>query len=368
MAESIFAEFEVDAEIDVPDVPTTVPTPRFLPRPGTKSAIWEYFGLKKDREGKLIDDGRVFCNICSRSVSAKSGNTSNLMSHLKNNHKSVHAQLKAKSCTVTKQPPSEQPTIETSFGQCQPYQRQSKKWKELTDAITQFIAKDGLPVYTVQKDGFKSMIKRFDPKYEIPSQSHFSRTAIPALYTATKEKVAKQQSGISFFASTTDIWSSIGMKPYISFTVHFINDNWDIQSLSLSTHFLPEDHTAPVIAEALQASLKEWNLQESNQVCMTTDSGANIKAAANLLSWTRVSCFGHNLHLAVTKAINNDHRCTRAIGVAHKVVSCFSLSWKRRRELTKAQINLNLPQHSLVSVSSKLHINNIHFIVFLSMM
>lgn len=172
------------------------------------------------------------------------------------------------------------------------------------------------------------------------------------MYTAIKEKVAKQLSEISFFASTTDIWSSIGVKPYISFTVHFINDNWDIQSLSLSTHFL-------------QASLKEWNLQESNQVCMTTDSGAHIKAAANLLSWTRVSCFGHNLHLAVTKAINNDHRCTRAIGVAHKVVSCFSLSWKRRRELTKAQINLNLPQHSLVSVSSKLHINNIYFIVFI---
>ena len=50
MAESIFAEFEVDAEIDVP---TTVPTPRFLPRPGTKSAIWEYFGLERESSSTM---------------------------------------------------------------------------------------------------------------------------------------------------------------------------------------------------------------------------------------------------------------------------------------------------------------------------
>ena len=40
---------------------------------------------------------------------------------------------------------------------------------------------------------------------------------------------------------------------------------------------------------------------------------------------------------------------TRAIGIAHKIVSAFSTSWKRWRELTKCQINLNLPKHSLIS-------------------
>ena len=59
---------------------------------------------------------------------------------------------------------------------------------------------------------------------------------------------------------------------------------------------------------------------------LTTDSGANVVAAANLLSWVRISCFGHNLHLAITKALNNDVRCSRALGVARKIVSAFSLS------------------------------------------
>lgn len=82
---------------------------------------------------------------------------------------------------------------------------------------------------------------------------------------------------------------------------------------------------------------------------LTTDSGANVVAAANLLNWKRISCFGHNLHLAITKALNNDVHCSRTLGVAHKIVSGFLLSWKRKRELTKAQLSLKLPQHSLVT-------------------
>ena len=279
--EETTVEMDEPLETEAPAVVnlTARSVPKCMPKPGSKSTIWEYFGYKQDGDGKLIEDDGIFCNICHRSVSAKSGNTSNLMSHLKNNHKSVHAQLKTaktSSSTAAKQPSSKQHSIETSFGLVQPYQCQSKKWKELTDAITHFIVKDGLPVYTVQKDGFRSMIKRFDGRYELPNQSYFSRTATPALYTVTKERVVQQLSSVSYFASTTDMWSSIGTKPYMSFTVHFIDEDWKMQSLLLSTHFLPEDHTAPVIAEALQASLVEWNLMENNLVCLTTDSGANI--------------------------------------------------------------------------------------------
>ena len=51
------------------------------------------------------------------------------------------------------------------------------------------------------------------------------------------------------------------------------------------------------------------------------------------------------------KAFSEDIRCSRAFGVCQKVMSAFSMSWKRRRELTKAQINLELQQQVLVSVS-----------------
>lgn len=70
-----------------------------------------------------------------------------------------------------------------------------------------------------------------------------------------------------------------------------------------------------------------------------------------------MSCFGHNLHLAVTKAINNDSRSARVLKLCHKVVSAFSVSWKRRRDLRQTQLDLNLPQHSMISVCQNRTIN-----------
>jgi hypothetical protein len=35
-----------------------------IPKPGTKLLVWEYFGLKKDAQGKAVDDGRVVYLSC----------------------------------------------------------------------------------------------------------------------------------------------------------------------------------------------------------------------------------------------------------------------------------------------------------------
>jgi hypothetical protein len=97
--------------------------------------------------------------------------------------------------------------------------------------------------------------------------------------------------------------------------------------------------------------LNEWQLSPSNQVCLTTDSGANIVKAASNLSWSWISCFCHNLHLALTYAMKDDPRISRAIGICKRIVAAFSQTWKRHRELSKAQLELELPVKSLVSVS-----------------
>ena len=154
-------EEAISPSLEPTDCEVDKDTPRLVSKPRTKSAIWQYFGVKLDSDGKPMDNGLVFCKICHRGVMAKSGNTSNLMAHLKNNHKSVHSQLKiVHTQTVIKpsqQPtivkPSKQPTIAASLIKSQPYNHQSRRWKELTDAITNYIVKDGLPIYAVQKEG-----------------------------------------------------------------------------------------------------------------------------------------------------------------------------------------------------------------------
>ncbi|KAK0156302.1 Zinc finger BED domain-containing protein 1 [Merluccius polli] len=143
-----------------------------------------------------------------------------------------------------------------------------------------------------------------------------------------------------------DLWSSRTMEPYISLTLHYIDANFTMKTNCLQTAFFPEDHTGLNIAEGLRQAMAAWDLTEERKVCITTDNASNMKLAAELNGWMRLQCFGHRLHLAIENAMK-DHRIGRAMGVCKKVVSAFSYSWKKKRELTDVQKRLNLPEHSL---------------------
>ena len=79
------------------------------------------------------------------------------------------------------------------------------------------------------------------------------------------------------------------------------------------------------IAKVLEETLQQWELHDKKLVGITTDSGFNVKLACTLLSWTRLSCFGHNLNLAVGKGLN-DGRVQCGLRVCRDAVAEFSHS------------------------------------------
>ena len=48
------------------------------------------------------------------------------------------------------------------------------------------------------------------------------------------------------------------MKPYISYTMQFIINELELQSLCLRTSFLPQDHVGEIIADMLESIMEEW--------------------------------------------------------------------------------------------------------------
>ncbi|KAL7824766.1 hypothetical protein SRHO_G00344380 [Serrasalmus rhombeus] len=168
------------------------------------------------------------------------------------------------------------------------------------------------------------------------------------MYEKARDQLAASLACVEFYASTTDIWSSRTTEPYLSLTVHYINSEWKLCSSCLETSYLPEDHTGQNIANDLREFLQSWRLKEENQVCVTTDSGANVVKAVKLNNWSRLSCFGHRLHIAIERSLK-DTRVDRAVSVGKKIVSAFSHSWKRQRALQEVQRDMGLPQHKLVT-------------------
>ncbi|KAA8589007.1 hypothetical protein FQN60_010352 [Etheostoma spectabile] len=52
--------------------------------------------------------------------------------------------------------------------------------------------------------------------------------------------------------------------------------------------------------KGLREAVTAWGLDETRQVLITTDNATNMVKPAALNKWTRLQCFGHRLHLAVS--------------------------------------------------------------------
>ena len=140
-------------------------------------------------------------------------------------------------------------------------------------------------------------VSKLNPRYELPSRKHFLDYEIPQLYLHIRDNVVVptlQQAKL--FA---DIWSSGTCHSYITFTIHFIDNNSELWSFCLDTIPLYDDHTGQNIAHATTNILDNWKLTKENLVAMTTESGANIAVAFRIVEILRISCFAHNLDLAI---------------------------------------------------------------------
>ena len=61
--------------------------PELVAKKGTTLHVWTFFGLSKEEK----DSDKAICRLCQKSVLAHGGNTSNLVSHLKNHHPKEHS-------------------------------------------------------------------------------------------------------------------------------------------------------------------------------------------------------------------------------------------------------------------------------------
>ena len=321
----------------------------------TKAFVWKYFGFETDSNGRPRDVDMPKCRLCQAIVAAKDSNTSNLYSHLRSTHPEELLLVQRTSNKSYKQAKGQktpsrdgQTSIIDSWSKQQPLSSSSKEHKALTNSVAYCLARDMLPLSTVDKPGFRAMIHHFNPRYQLPTRKHFTKVAIPALVNDVKCKIEEQikSKQLEYFSATTELWTSAAGDPYITFTVHFNNGSWELKSYCLQTHYLPEDHTGTNIAEVLEETLQQWELDDKKLVGITTDSGSNVKLACTLRNWTRLSCFGHNLNLAVGKGLN-DGRVQGGLGVCRSAVAAFSRSWKKQRDLVVAQEQKRLPVRKL---------------------
>lgn len=130
------------------------------------------------------------CRHCGTRKPYDSGNTSSMATHLKQHHPGVKTKA------------AQQPLITAAFKQ--PLAAQSDRAKAITNATGVFIGADMRPYSVVQNEGFKHMLKVHEPRYDIPSRTHFSEKIVPDFYEQEKKKGVDELSRASSVALMTE--------------------------------------------------------------------------------------------------------------------------------------------------------------------
>ena len=112
-----------------------------------RSAVWTYFE---------VDEETTMCSLCKEAVKT-SGNTSNLMKHLKSKHfeefKLVQAEQEETKWLRSEQTPAKklkQVTLVASLERSQLYQRESSHCKKIDGALIRMLAMDLQPPSIVE--------------------------------------------------------------------------------------------------------------------------------------------------------------------------------------------------------------------------
>ena len=97
-------------------------------------------------------------------------------------------------------------------------------------------------------------------------------------YAVAKEKLKRGLAeNTTKYSMTTDIWTSFANEAYISLTVHFIDDCWEMKSYTLANHSFPEQHTGDNIMEKSKEVVKEYQIDDNSIFAIVHDQGSNFQ-------------------------------------------------------------------------------------------
>ncbi|KAK1898959.1 Zinc finger BED domain containing protein 1 [Dissostichus eleginoides] len=303
-----------------------------------KADIWTHYGFYELKGKNELDKSHAVCKVCHTKIKYLGGNTTNLRNHLSR----FHCEKLTPATKKTADPA--QRRIDETLSTFPP---NSEKAKKITQSVAAFIAKDLRPYSVVENAGFRHLLKTLEPRYKLPSRSHFTENVIPALYNGTKAQVMASMIQAKRVAITCDAWTSVATESYLTVTAHYISEDWQFLSHVLQTRAVYESHTGAHVAELLSRVVEEWQLSDKD-VVLVTDNASNMIAAAEFGKFPHVKCFAHTLNLASQRALKVA-TLSRLLGRVRRISTFFHRSTTANHYLKEKQKCLGLKNHKLIT-------------------
>lgn len=172
----------------------------------------------------------------------------------------------------------------------------------MVKGIAWLCALDLRPMNIVTGRGFRRFCQLLNPSFQVPSRTTVTKH-VDLLYQDLKLEVIQETKGASV-SLTTDMWTSVAQRGFITVTAHYLTQDWTLKCRVLATRPVDEKHTGVNIANALLAIKDEFLIKDL--VALTTDNAANMVVAAREAKVTRVPCFSHTLQLVVNEVLKHE--------------------------------------------------------------
>ncbi|XP_065354383.1 uncharacterized protein LOC135948858 [Calliphora vicina] len=272
---------------------------KVVANPSGVSECWKYFGDMFLQKRHILGKYK-FCKLCFEQEDmilkgfGKSTSTGNYLNHLRSAHN-----IDAKSANYKKKSIMTENALGTTSTKTDKFQNARR--------LAEMCCIDLLPFTVVERSGFQKYAKHLNPKICFPSAYTVSSTALNDVYNFylgnIKDILNKSPNCICL---VLDMWSDKHKHlSYINIKVHYCQ-NLKLEVITLKTEIFPRPHTANAVAEKIEESIQEFNLNNKN-ICSVTDGGTNIVAALKLKKIQRFGCCAHALHRFISNdVLNND--------------------------------------------------------------
>uniref|UniRef100_A0A0G4HUK7 DUF659 domain-containing protein n=1 Tax=Chromera velia CCMP2878 TaxID=1169474 RepID=A0A0G4HUK7_9ALVE len=173
--------------------------------------------------------------------------------------------------------------------------------------ITDFLASAGWPHLT-ENEALRKLVKALDPRYNLPSVGKVQRLLLPTLKNENilsikdrLRKVATRRVSI-----TLDMWSYSGKSGFLAITIHWLTENFEMDSASFLDPETTIYHGAEQIREMVRKILNLLGISLEEVLAATSDRRGNVINAVELLGLPWVPCLAHVIHNAVVTVLRND--------------------------------------------------------------
>lgn len=219
----------------------------------------------------------------------------------------------------------------------------------ITDKIAAMICLDLQPYRFVEDRGFRELMKAVEPHYKIPSRKSFSKEIIPKMYSRVVFDVKSELTTAVSLGITTDSWTSRANNRYVSYTAHFLSEEFQPKNYCLNVVNMDDSHTAQHLANSLSHCLSSWTTEEQQfggiKIFVVADNAANFQAATGRLPQCQpLNCFAHSLQLVINGAIKNCLEIQSIVTKAKAITTHFKHNVQSSKKLLALEAQMGLPQ------------------------